>query len=66
MKVLSAVIFCLSSLACSSQLVYDASRHNAQVKCQELPQNQYEECMAEVTETYEVYSRKRKEIVEEE
>lgn len=56
-------LFVLSLTACTNQQIYDASRHNAQTKCQEPPQVQYEKCMAEVTETYESYSRKREEVV---
>lgn len=63
MRVLGIFAFVLGLPACTNQQIYDASRHNAQTKCQEMPQVQYEECMAEVTETYESYSRKREEVV---
>lgn len=50
-------------VACSNHQIHGAVRAHEQMECQKLPQNQYEECMAEVSETYESYSQKRKEAI---
>ncbi|MFK7733739.1 MAG: hypothetical protein AB8B48_19120 [Pseudomonadales bacterium] len=65
MKVVAVLTVSLGVIACSNQQIYDASRHDAQLDCQKLPQNQYEECMKEVTETYDSYARKREEVISE-
>ncbi len=66
MKQLIIIVMNCCLLACSNQQIYEAAKHNEQLNCQELPQSQYEECMDGVSETYESYSRKRKDSVGEE
>lgn len=63
----SIVIFAGLALlvSCSNHQIHGAVRAHEQMECQKLPQNQYEECMAEVSETYESYSRKREEALSE-
>jgi hypothetical protein len=57
---LCALILC----ACSNRQVYTAIQQNQQLECQKLPGTQYEECMKQVSEPYDVYKRDRDELVE--
>ncbi len=65
LKIVGVFLASASIAACSNSQIYEASRQNAQQECQALPQNQYEQCMAEVAEPYDSYSRKREEVVNE-
>ncbi len=51
-------------MACTNNQIHGAVQAHEQMECQKLPQNQYEQCMAEVSETYEDYSRKRQDAIE--
>jgi len=46
--------------ACSNKQMYNALQGREKVECQKLPQSQYEECMEQVSESYESYQSKRK------
>ncbi|MEM8498064.1 MAG: hypothetical protein AAF542_08570 [Pseudomonadota bacterium] len=65
LKTVGVFLGYVSIAACSNSQIYEASRQNAEQECQELPQNQYEQCMAEVAEPYDSYSRKREEVMNE-
>lgn len=66
MKKTAAILCWLVLSACTNQQLYEAGQHNQQLKCQELPQNQYEECMARASESYQDYSQKRREAIADE
>ncbi|MEM9256718.1 MAG: hypothetical protein AAGA91_14825 [Pseudomonadota bacterium] len=58
------VAVALSLAACSNEQIYDSIQGNAQLECSKLPQDQYEQCMAEYSQTYEDYAREREALLE--
>ncbi len=58
---LTLLIIAAAAVGCSNQQIYDAAQGNHRLECQKLPQGQYEDCMAEISESYEEYTRKRRE-----
>jgi len=48
--------------ACSSRQVYESAKMRNQVRCQQLPPSQYEECMQQADETYDDYKEKRESV----
>ena len=58
-------LFLFASLqACSSQFLHSMFQAKQQNNCQTVPNSQYEECMAQANESYDEYSNKRKEALE--
>ena len=47
---------------CSTRQVYDSIHGREKVQCQSLPQNEYEECMQQVDESYDNYKKNRDEL----
>jgi hypothetical protein len=63
MKAFYAVSLCLLC-ACSNQAIYDGIQENRRNKCRELPQGQYEKCMAQYEQPYDDYARERREMLD--
>lgn len=66
MNKLAVAFFFFTVAACSNQSLYNTVQHNQTLECEKLPQNQYEECMAEISNSYESYSTERDAIVSDE
>lgn len=49
-------------VACSSRSAYDALQERNKVECQNLPQAEYDKCMAKAGTSYDEYEAKRKEL----
>jgi hypothetical protein len=67
MKMIKApfLIICVIAIsACSNRHIYDAVQHNNELECGKLPQAQYEQCMEEISQSYEEYQRDREELSE--
>lgn len=67
MKVLNlflliSIVFFLQ--ACTSQQLHTLFQGKQQNDCQTVPNSQYEECIERANESYEEYSSKRKEVIE--
>ena len=63
-KVTVFLITLIALSACTNRELYEAVQHNMQLECQEeLPQDEFEECMASASEPYDAYSRKRREAM---
>ena len=61
----SVIIFLFLALligACSNKEVYDNIQLNNRQNCLELPQSQYDECIARFSKSYDEYERERKEL----
>ncbi len=63
-RALFFAIVLLPSTGCSNKELYEAIQSNERLECQKIVrQNEYEECMREVNESYESYTRNRKAIL---
>jgi len=58
--ILAAVIM----YGCSSKQVYESLQNSAKLECQKLPHSQYVECVERASVSYDEYTRKRKETIE--
>lgn len=56
-----ALLFIVTA-ACSNQQVYTVIQEQERQECAKLPLGQYEECMAEVDETYDDYEKAREDM----
>jgi len=68
MKISGYIVISLAVIliqGCSTKQVYNTIQHNAKLKCQEVPYSEYAACMERTNTSYEEYSRKREEIIEE-
>lgn len=65
----SKVIFAcllLFLLGCTQQGVYETIQRHEKQKCEKLPSAQYEDCIAQSSESYEDYQRAREDILKDE
>ena len=51
---------------CSNRQLYESIQYDQKLKCQTLPQSQYEECMEKASQSYEDYKRARDEVIDDE
>lgn len=68
MKYLNSLLFIfivLTLQACSAKQFHSLIQDHQKQECQSLPTNsQYEECIKRNNESYDEYSRKREEVIE--
>jgi len=58
------LVFILSvSSACTNKDIYQSIQHDAQLKCQQIPPQEYQDCMDQHSQSYESYKRSRDEII---
>ena len=50
---------------CGSKQVYESIQQNARYECQKLPPSAYQECIDQHSESFDLYTQKREEILEE-
>ena len=55
-------LLCLTS-ACTNKAIYQSIQQNAQLKCQNVPPQDYQKCMDQHAQSYESYKRSRDEIL---
>ena len=60
-KLLTLSVVISITQGCSNKQIYDAAQGNHRLKCQQLPQAQYEDCMKQIEEDFDDYNQKRKE-----
>lgn len=58
------MLLCIILGACESKQVYDNVQQNAQRECQKMPPTAFQECIEESSESFESYSRRRKELLD--
>lgn len=50
-------------VACSQQGMYKALQKRHEIRCNQVPESDYENCMKEAQKEYEDYSKEREEII---
>jgi hypothetical protein len=63
-KLILILFFSLILHACTSQQLHTLFQGKQQNDCQTVPNSQYDGCMERANESYEEYSSKRKEVIE--
>ncbi|MBL1141704.1 MAG: hypothetical protein HND53_06695 [Proteobacteria bacterium] len=58
------IIAVLPLQACSSKQIHSMIQSNQQNECQTAPNSEYDNCIKHANESYEEYSRNRKEVIE--
>ena len=59
---LIALLFMNTLYACTNREVYDAIQTREQIKCQEVPPSEYEQCMERTNTSYETYQKQRRDL----
>ena len=63
-RILPTLLALCASTGCSNRELYEAIQSNERLECQKMVrQIEYEECMRQVSESYEQYTQSRKEIL---
>ncbi len=72
-RVFMSRLYCIALLlvvmalsACTNQQIYSSIQNDQQLKCQQLPPSQYDECMADAGISYEQYKKEREEVLDQE
>lgn len=63
MRLLTAVVGCLTFAGCTHQNVYDNIQQDNARRCIERPESQYEQCMKDANIPYEQYQREREDLL---
>ncbi len=62
MKIALQLIIFIMLTGCSNKGVYDGIQTSNQLECSKVPSSHYDECMQNVSQTYDEYEREREKI----
>jgi len=60
---ISLMLIAVVISGCSSKQVYDNIQQNAQHECRKLPPSTYQKCMERYSESFEPYTQKREDLL---